>query len=202
MRVIKSAIVFSNVTPGMSATLAHGLSIHAHNVRPDEIKLDYPGFTATATDTTVTVTNNNLLAASCTALCEYWHTLERDMRPDPLTVDAFVASTGLGTAASTALFFPYRAATSTPVGATSADCIIGVDVNGAVAVTLPSAAAMGAGRFYWIKDAGGHCSVPNAITITPDGAETIDGSPNYTMDLAYENVMLVSDGANWVVIGQ
>lgn len=200
MRVIKNALTFTNVAAGASATLAHGLSIHAHNVRPDEIKLNYPGFTATATDTSVTVTNNNLLPATCTALCEYWHTLERDMRPDPLTAATFVASTGYGTTAAAHL--AYRTAVATPVTVGLSDDIIGVDVgtiSGPVVVNLPSAVTAGAGRMFWFKDWSGDCSGTNTITITPTGGQTVDEDPNYVMDLPFEDVAVFSDGANWFV---
>lgn len=38
-------------------------------------------------------------------------------------------------------------------------------------------------------------------TITPNGAETIDGAPNYALAVQNKYVVLVSDGANWGIVG-
>lgn len=211
MIIIKSAIVFTDVAAGASSTAAHNLNTYVRHepgvphgvdtdVRPDVITLSAPGFTATATATNVTVTNNNLEIASCTALCEYWQKIEREMAADPLTVaDAFVATAGLSTA--DVLEFPYRTATATPVDVTAADYIIGVDyVTGPVTVNLPSAVTVGAGKCFVIKDAGPHAAA-QTITLTPTGGQTIDGGANYPLSVDYAKVTIVSDGANWLIIG-
>lgn len=71
--------------------------------------------------------------------------------------------------------------------------------GGAFAITLASAAAVAAGSKVTIKDSGGTASANN-ITLTPPGAETIDGAASYVMSVDYESVELASNGANWFLI--
>lgn len=54
------------------------------------------------------------------------------------------------------------------------------------------------GRVLIVKDAGGGAASYN-ITITTQGSETIDGSSTFVMDVAYEAILLYSDGSNWFV---
>jgi len=63
-------------------------------------------------------------------------------------------------------------------------------------VTLPSAAIC-EGRVYVVKrlNAGA-----NAVTVTPAGAETIDGAATAVLGAQYAAVMIQSDGANWFII--
>ncbi len=39
------------------------------------------------------------------------------------------------------------------------------------------------------------------ITINGNASEEIDGVATYTLDVQYEWVILISDGANWHIIG-
>lgn len=57
-------------------------------------------------------------------------------------------------------------------------------------------ASVASGRVIHIKDAGGNASANN-ITITTEGAETIDGSATYTLSTDYESVSFYSNGTNW-----
>lgn len=41
----------------------------------------------------------------------------------------------------------------------------------------------------------------NIVTINADGSETINGSASYALGIQYESVRLISDGANWLIIG-
>ncbi len=68
--------------------------------------------------------------------------------------------------------------------------------GGAFAVTLPSA-ALCKGRQYVVKrmNAGA-----NNVTVTPAGAETIDGAATAVLTAQYMVVRLQSDGANWVLL--
>lgn len=80
--------------------------------------------------------------------------------------------------------------------ATSSDCVISCDASGgAFTITLPTASGI-AGRLYRIKksDTSG-----NAVTIDPNGSETIDGSSTKSLTTAYDSVDLISDGTNWEV---
>lgn len=60
-------------------------------------------------------------------------------------------------------------------------------------ITLPSAIDI-TGRVYSIKNSG-----VGVITIKCDGAETIDGEVSQEIS-QWENIMMVSNGANWIII--
>ena len=62
-------------------------------------------------------------------------------------------------------------------------------------VNLPPAASC-PGRIYVIKMTG-----IGAITIEPDGTETIDGQPNIVLSIQYKFKKIISDSQNWFVIG-
>jgi hypothetical protein len=66
---------------------------------------------------------------------------------------------------------------------------IGCDVN------LPSAVGI-SGRQYTIKE-----TVGGQTNIIPFGGQFIDGSPSYILTASNQYVTIVSDGANWWVIG-
>lgn len=51
----------------------------------------------------------------------------------------------------------------------------------------------------FIKDKTGHAS-SNPITVSPFASENIDGSPNYTININYAGIQLLSDGTNWEVL--
>jgi hypothetical protein len=63
-------------------------------------------------------------------------------------------------------------------------------------IGLPSAAGI-AGRQYTLKNIAGN----SAVNIKPFSTETIDGVNGYLMDVQYKYVTLLSDGANWFIIG-
>lgn len=62
-------------------------------------------------------------------------------------------------------------------------------------VELPAGSV---GRVIMIKDKAGQASI-NAITIVPDGAETIDGSASISLTSNYESVSLIFSGTNWSI---
>jgi len=69
-------------------------------------------------------------------------------------------------------------------------CAIGCFTNTAgIAINLPAASG-NAGRIIFVNDADGSTG-GNTIVITPNGAETINGAPNYTINAAYGSVMLM-----------
>lgn len=70
--------------------------------------------------------------------------------------------------------------------------------TGTCAIDLKTAQVV-AGRILKIKDAGGNASVYN-ITITTEGAQTIDGAATFVMNSNYQSVELVCDGTNWFVL--
>jgi len=93
-----------------------------------------------------------------------------------------------------------RVATTTPVSMVAAtDAIIVVDltVPGASAVNL---AAGSNGRVIVIVDGKGDAATNN-ITITPDGAETINGAASLVLNKNRQAVVLAFQGSNWSVVG-
>ncbi len=84
----------------------------------------------------------------------------------------------------------------------SSDTFVVLSVNTAASrtITLPSASAVAAGRIYIIKDASGSANA-NAISIVPDGSDTLDGSASQSIDSSYGSLMLIGDGAsNWQLV--
>jgi hypothetical protein len=67
--------------------------------------------------------------------------------------------------------------------------------SGTFTVTLPSAVGI-AGQIFVIKNSGA-----GTITITPNGAETIDGGASYSLASQYKYVTLQSNGSGMIVIG-
>ena len=64
-------------------------------------------------------------------------------------------------------------------------------------VTLPTAAGV-AGQVYTIKRIN---SGSNNVTVGTTSSQTIDGSTTYVLSAQYNFVQVVSDGANWVIVG-
>ena len=84
--------------------------------------------------------------------------------------------------------------------ATQDDYMLLCDATAAAfAITLPSAATVKAGKEYVVKKTD---SSVNAITVDPDGTETIDGSATYTISLQNDWIAFISDGTNWRVVGR
>jgi hypothetical protein len=79
----------------------------------------------------------------------------------------------------------------------ASETFIPCDANtvGAFAVTLPTAVGI-SGRIYVIKKVDASA---NAVTVTPTGAETIDGAANYPLNAQWQVVRVVSNGANWLI---
>lgn len=189
MSMLKNVLRFVNVAVGGSQTLVHGLNINDRGLVPDEIKLSSPGFTATATDTSVTVTNVGSVPASCDALVEYWHSIERVM--PVLSVSPFVASTGRMATVTNVNVSPYDIASS--------DYIVSVDSSVIpISIRLPSAVTH-ATKIVIIKDAGGSANTNN-ITVTSPTAGTMDGVATQTISSNYGSLTFYSDGTDWFII--
>lgn len=76
-----------------------------------------------------------------------------------------------------------------------------IDTSAARTITLPSAAAVGAGRFYIFTDHTGGAATNN-ITISADGSDTIFGVASYAISSAYGSATFVSDGVSaWSLAG-
>jgi hypothetical protein len=79
-------------------------------------------------------------------------------------------------------------------------CVEYTSLASSKTVTLPSAATVGAGKVYVIKDGTGLASASNYIRVTASSPDTIDGSSYFDINAAYESVMVVSNGTNWIIL--
>ena len=101
---------------------------------------------------------------------------------------SLLGGTALATATSVNTY------TSDHVATAQDDTIL---VSGAgLTVTLPDAAALGAGRSYVIKLIAG-----STATVAATNSQTIDGSASYTLSAQYKYVTVQSDGAQWWILG-
>lgn len=108
-------------------------------------------------------------------------------------------------AIDTSVFLTSAATAETPVISKTSDYtivdgdqtkIINANPTGAsFTLTLPSAVTVGDGWFVTVK----HVGSANTVTITGVSAQTIDGSSSRILSAQYEQVTIVSDGANWHV---
>lgn len=110
--------------------------------------------------------------------------------------------TSLDSLLLTASNITIRATTGTdPITAADQNKIILANATaGAFAETLPAASSVSNGFMVIVKKTD---STANAITITPSGADTIDGLSTFVISVQYGFVALVSDHvSNWNIIGQ
>lgn len=79
-------------------------------------------------------------------------------------------------------------------GITQADKVI-ICSTGSFAITLPTAVG-NSGLTKTIKN----ISAATTITVTPNGAETIDGAATVALSNRYDSITVISDGANWYIV--
>ncbi|MFN8371192.1 MAG: hypothetical protein U0T83_11290 [Bacteriovoracaceae bacterium] len=80
---------------------------------------------------------------------------------------------------------------------TSSDSVILGDASGGtITLTLPTAVGI-EGRQYTLKKTD---SSTNAVTVSTTAAQTIDGATSFSLANRYDNLTIVSDGANWSII--
>jgi phage gp45-like len=77
---------------------------------------------------------------------------------------------------------------------TTSDFVIEAS-SGTFQINLISAVGI-TGQVFIIKN-----SNSGTITIDGNGAETIDGAATYTLSAQYKYVQIMSNGSNWIVIG-
>lgn len=101
---------------------------------------------------------------------------------------------------STSGFISVLVTKTTTYAITATDSNIMVNTTGgAVTVTLPTAVGV-SGQRYTIKDWKGTAN-SNKITIATTSSQTIDAQTSFIISSIYGEVTLVSDGANWSVVG-
>lgn len=117
-----------------------------------------------------------------------------------------VAQLGIGTTSPNStldvrgsLATGYRAFTTTTTAAFTDNLLVFTGASAAT-LTLPTAAGC-SGRNYVIKNASTTGPVP-LLTIATTASQTIDGLSAWLLDEANETVTLISNGANWNVVGQ
>lgn len=106
--------------------------------------------------------------------------------------------------ATAAVIFPQSNAASNFTIVSSAQYIeLLVNTSGgAYNITMPSAAAVGAGRYFIIKDNTGHAGTNN-MTLLPNGSDTIDQGSSVILGYNFDSCFIVSDGSsNWSIVGK
>ena len=91
---------------------------------------------------------------------------------------------------------PIATKTATFTAATSEKILLCDATSGAITVDLPTASGND-GQVYRIKKID---SSTNAVTIDPNGSETIEGASTKVIYIQYESVDIVSDGTNWSIL--
>jgi hypothetical protein len=89
------------------------------------------------------------------------------------------------------------AAGAVTVSITDEVIVIAQTVGAAITVNLP--ASPETGRSYSVKDGKGD-AFTNTITVEPDGAQTIDGAPNFVLNVNYASVDITWDGTQWLIV--
>lgn len=73
---------------------------------------------------------------------------------------------------------------------------IAIDATGGNRTVTMPVCASAKGFVYHVKKTD---SSANTVTITPDGAELVDGEASYVLEAKGDSVTVVSDGSNWLV---
>jgi len=99
-----------------------------------------------------------------------------------------------------ALTAKYVSTATTPYTLGGTDFFLAVDASGgAKVVNLPTANGLN-GRIYIIKKTDNSA---NTVTVTPNGAETIEGLANFVLDAQYETLALIARGASgWYIFAK
>jgi hypothetical protein len=83
----------------------------------------------------------------------------------------------------------------------SIDCkdvdVVIVPTTSAVTISLPDPATNPVGSRRIIKKSG----ASGTITVSSMGSATIDGAASYSLSVQWKYVDVVSDGANWFIVG-
>ncbi len=114
----------------------------------------------------------------------------------------FLVALSNGAQATTFQRYATRSAVTSPVTVSTNDCIVSTEltVPAAVAVTLPAGVNK---QIFYVSDGTGDANT-NAITITPNGSETIGGAATLVLNSDAEAVMLAfqSSDSDWKIVGR
>lgn len=111
------------------------------------------------------------------------------LKADSGTTNGIVWASAVSTAATVSKTGTYTAAAGD-------DVILCNSSGGTFAINLPTAVGI-SGKMYTVKKTD---SSVIAVTIEPDGTETIDGVTNTTINTQGETLRFISDGANWQIL--
>lgn len=93
----------------------------------------------------------------------------------------------------------YRATTTTPDTVSLTDYVVDVNTTGNFTVNLPTAGAgagqAASGRVFIVKNTGGA-----TVTVTPAGAQLIDGAASFTIVTKYASFTFISTGSGWALL--
>lgn len=171
---LKNILVFTDVAPGATTQLAHGLNVNGRAVVPDTVSPGRFGasFDLSADAINVTATNNDSIPHTINVLVEHWHTIERafgdtsitDLSPQPIILNPAADILGTAQQGNTVIV----------------DEIYGDDAMGAREefpfATIPAAlAAALPGDIVFLRP--GTYDVPGGITI-PEGVDLRGASAN------------------------
>ena len=89
-----------------------------------------------------------------------------------------------------------RAITSTATLGWDDNTVFADATSGAITVNLRAATNM-TGKVYTIKKTDASA---NAVTVDPNGTETVDGAATYALTVQYQSVTIACDGTNWYIL--
>ena len=86
-----------------------------------------------------------------------------------------------------------------PYTLTASDNVIACNHSSAITINLPATSATPTGKIFTIKDESGSVSTNN-ITVTPNGADTIEGTTSVTINGDYNAIEIyVNDSTGWFI---
>lgn len=132
---------------------------------------------------------------------DYPMRFEGDTDANLLYLDAVNDRIGVGTSAPNSKFHTSGSVSKKYLAITALRTLDATDhivdcTSGTFTVTLPTAVGI-TGREYVVKNSG-----TGVITIDGNGSETIDGQTTWSLPAQYDSITVVSDGANWIIIGK
>lgn len=120
-----------------------------------------------------------------------------------ISMSPFLKAIADGAQSTTFQKFATRRATASPVEVVAtSDCIVITDMAapGPVTVSLPAGSHK---QVFVITDGAGDAAT-NTVTITPTGADTINGAASLAFQNNFESIWLCFDSAinDWVILGR
>lgn len=110
----------------------------------------------------------------------------------------FLVAVAQNAAVTTGTSFNSRTATTTPQTLQATDTILYMNVGSASVVNLPAGVAK---QIYGVYDLSGAARTNN-ITVTPNGAELINGAATYVINANYAGIFFQFNGTSWEIISE